>query len=135
MIRIFEKPLKEYILPIKYYFIACILVVISQYAIVLPLNDKYPILVNISQWLWELAVALALSYQIIKNNFNLKQVLFNGALFAIAIHGLKITIRFLFYGKDINYMIDRFTYGSLLVMAVTIGTWMIISYVTKKKII
>ena len=129
----FEKTLKEYLLPVKFHILGMILVVISQYTIALPLLESSPLILNMTQWLWEILVVLAL-FKLIRtySDFNIKNILFSGILFAIIIHGLKVSIRFVFYGRDFPYLVDRFVYGTILVMAVTIAVAMLF-YFKKKK--
>ncbi len=118
---LFGKTLQEYILPIKFYVICSVLIVISQYAIALPLSDKYPFLLKLTQGIWMLMVALSAIKLILKyGDFGMKNVIALGVMYSIIIHGLKVSIRYVFYGKDLPYMIDRLAYGSFLVMAVAI---------------
>ena len=74
-------------------------------------------------------IALARKYK----DFNLKNAVFIGVLFSIIIHGLKVSIRYFFYERTGWYLIDRFVYGSSLVMLVAVGTGIIWIYVVKKK--
>ncbi|MDP1759925.1 MAG: hypothetical protein Q8L01_00415, partial [Candidatus Woesebacteria bacterium] len=61
----------------------------------------------------------ASAYKLIKTaNFGYGNLFFLGILYSLIIHGLKISIRYFFYGKTFLYLIDRFLYGSLLVMAI-----------------
>ncbi len=128
--RIFGKTLKEYIWPIRYYAIVAVLVVISQYYVAVPLSDKlgFPFLLNITQAIWALMVAFSVIKLTVFYNFNLKNVLFLGVLYSLIIHGLKAFVFrvFLFHYSDptikqyILHLLDRFLYGSLLVMAIVI---------------
>ncbi len=129
----FGKTLKEYLLPVKFHILGMVLIVISQYAIALPLLESSPLIVNMTQWLWEILVALAL-FKLIRtySDFNIKNIMFSGIIFAIIIHGLKVSIRFVFYGRDFPYLADRFVYGTILVMAVTTAVAMLF-YFKKKK--
>src|SRR3989338_8927530 len=129
--KIFGKSLKQYAEPVKYYILGSVLVVISQYAVALPLSDRYPFLLNLTQALWALLVALAV-VKLVKKNFGMKHLLVAGILFSFAIHGLKVSIRYFFYGRDVNYVIDRFLYGSLLVFIIVIVLGALFLYLKKK---
>lgn len=131
--KIFGKTLKEYLKPIKYYIAGAILVVISQYAIALPLSSQYPWVLNLTQALWALMVALSILKLVKEHDFGTKNILVVGILYSIIIHGLKVSIRFFFYGKTIAYVIDRLLYGSFLVMAITIPLAILLPYLKKKK--
>ena len=128
--KIFGKTLKEYILPIKYYIIGAVLVVISQYYIAIPIRDAYglPFVLNITQALWALMVALSVVKLTVLYDFNFKNVLFLGVLYSIIIHGLKAFVFrvFLFpysdptIGQYVLHLLNRFLYGSFLVMVIVI---------------
>lgn len=128
--RIFGKTLKEYILPIKYYIFISILIVISQYYVALPLNEKYniPFILNITQALWALMVAFSVIKLTVNYDFNFKNILFLGVLYSLIIHGLKAFVFrvFLFPYSDptikqyILHILNRFFYGSFLVMVIVI---------------
>jgi len=119
-VKIFGKTLAEYVKPIWFYILGALLVVFSQYLIVLPLNDKFPYLANISQALWGLMVALSVMKLSKEENFSLGNVFFLGVIYSVVIHGMKVTIRYLFYERTLFYVFDRFTYGSLLVMLIVV---------------
>ncbi|HIH23143.1 TPA: hypothetical protein HA238_05425 [Candidatus Micrarchaeota archaeon] len=122
---LFGKPVSEYIFPIKHYLLVSILIVISQYTIALPLTEKYPqywFVINLTQIAWELMVAISVFTLIERHKFGLKNLFVVWILFSVLIHGLKITIRYFFYDRPVEYLIDRFSYGSLLVLAVVVGT-------------
>ena len=128
--KIFGKTLKEYILPIKYYIIGAILVVISQYYVAVPLSEAYglPFILNITQALWAVMVALSVIKLVLFHDFNFKNVLFLGVLYSIIIHGLKAFVFrvFLFpypdptIGQYILHLLNRFLYGSFLVMVIVV---------------
>lgn len=128
--KIFGKTLKEYIWPIKYYIIGAVLVVILQYYVAVPLNDKYgvPFILNITQALWALMVAFSVIKLVVNYNFNFKNVLFLGVLYSLIIHGLKAFVFrvFLFPYSDptleqyILHILNRFFYGSFLVMVIIV---------------
>ena len=116
-IKIFGKTLSEYTKPIWYLILISIAVVFWQYLVGLKTEDNLMSL-RISQWVWEACIALS-AYKLIKNsNFGYGNLFVLGILYSLIIHGLKITIRYLFYEKTFLYLIDRFFYGSLLVMAI-----------------
>ena len=124
---IFGKTLKDYIWPIKFYILTVVLVVISQYFVAVPLADRFPFILNLTQALWAIMVALSVIKLILYYTFNIKNVLFLGVLYSIIIHGLKAFVfrMFLFpysgtstevFGK----IISKFLYGSFLVMVIVI---------------
>lgn len=119
-VRIFGKTLVEYIKPIWFYVLGAVLVVLSQYLIVLPYNDKLPYLANISQALWALMVALSVIKLSKEEDFSLGNAFFLGVIYSVVIHGTKVVIRYLFYERTLFYVVDRFIYGSLLVMLIVV---------------
>lgn len=116
-IKIFGKILSEYLKPIWYLILITIAIVFWQYLFGLKIEDN-PLPLRISQWVWEACVAFS-AYKLIKeSNFGYGNLFFLGILYSLIIHGLKITIRYLFYEKTFLYLIDRFLYGSLLVLTI-----------------
>ncbi len=116
-IKIFGKTLGEYVKPIWYLILISLTAVVWQYLFGLKINDNF-LSIRISQWVWEICVA-ASAYKLIKTaNFGYGNLFFLGILYGLIIHGLKISIRYLFYGRTFLYLVDRFLYGSLLVMAI-----------------
>ena len=126
--KIFGKTLKEYTMPIWYYILGAVLVVISQYYVALPLSDRFPFILNLTQALWALMVALSVVKLTVLYDFNFENVLFLGVLYSFIIHGLKAFVFrvFLFpysdptIGQYILHLLNRFFYGSFLVMAIVI---------------
>ena len=126
--KIFGKTLKEYIEPIKYYILVSVLVVFSQYYIALPLSDRFPFILNLTQALWALMVAFSVIKLTLYYDFNFKNVLFLGVLYSVIIHGLKAFVFrvFLFPYSDptieqyILHLLNRFLYGSFFVMSIVI---------------
>ena len=125
--KVFKKTLKEYIWPIKFYIIISILIVISQYYIALPLSKNYPFILNLTQALWAIMVALSVIKLTLYYNFNIKNVLFLGILYSIVIHGLKAFVfrvfLFPYSGTStevLGKIINKFLYGSFLVMVIVI---------------
>ncbi|MDI6738575.1 MAG: hypothetical protein QME12_08775, partial [Nanoarchaeota archaeon] len=128
--KIFGKSLKEYIWPIRYYIIASVLVVISQYYVALPITQRYgyPFVLNITQALWALMVALSVIKLTVRYSFNFKNVIFLGILYSIIIHGLKAFVFRVFLvpysdptiWQYFLHILDRFLYGSFLVMAIVV---------------
>ncbi len=115
--KIFGKPLGEYVRPIWYLVLISIGAVAWQYLFGLKIDDNL-MSIRISQWVWEICVAVS-AYKLIKTaNFGYGNLFFLGVLYSFIIHGLKITVRYLFYGKTFLYLADRFLYGSLLVMVI-----------------
>lgn len=116
-VKIFGKTLGKYLAPIWYFILISIAVVVWQYLFGLQIeNNSIPL--RISQLIWEICIAASVYKLIKKSNFGYGNLFFLGILYSLIIHGLKITIRYLFYGKTFLYLIDRFLYGSLLVMAI-----------------
>ena len=128
--KIFGKTLKEYIWPIKYYVLVSVLVVISQYYVAVPLSEKYgyPFILNLTQALWAIMVALSVVKLALYYNFNMKNIFFLGVLYSFIIHGLKAFFFrvFLFPYRHIPpeqipaYILGKFFYGSFLVMVIVI---------------
>ena len=116
-IRIFGKTPGEYIKPIWYFIPVCILIVFWQYLFGLKINDNFTS-IRISQWVWEVMVLVS-AYKLSKiSGFSYGNMFFLGVIYSIIIHGLKIAIRYYFYNKTLLYTLDRFLYGSLLVMMI-----------------
>ena len=126
--KIFGKTLKEYTVPIWYYILGAVLVVISQYYVALPLSNRFPFVLNLTQALWALMVAFSVIKLTLYYDFNFKNVLFLGVLYSFIIHGLKAFVFrvFLFPYSDptikqyILHLLNRFFYGSFLVMIIVI---------------
>jgi len=113
--RVFGKTLAEYVKPVWYFILISILIVLWQYLFGLRLDDNLMAL-RISQWLWQ-ALVLASAYKLSKlPGTSYGNMLFLGILYSTIIHGLKVAIRYYFYDKTLLYSLDRFLYGSLLVM-------------------
>ncbi len=116
-IKIFGKTLGEYIKPIWYFIIISIAAVAWQYLFGLKVDDGLMSL-KISQLVWEFCIA-ASAYKLIKTaNFGYGNLFFLAVLYSLIIHGLKVSIRYFFYAKTFLYLLDRFLYGSLLVMVI-----------------
>ena len=126
--KIFGKTLKEYIVPIWYYIIGAVLVVPLQYYVALPLSDRFPFILNLTQALWALLVAFSVIKLTLYHDFNFKNVLVLGVFYSFIIHGLKAFVFrvFLFPYSDptikqyILHLLNRFFYGSFLVMVIVI---------------
>ncbi len=125
--KIFAKTLKEYVWPIKFYILFIILVVVSQYYVALPLSGNYPYILNLTQALWAIMVALSVVKLTLYYDFNFKNVLFLGVLYSFIIHGLKAFVfrvfLFPYSGTSTQVfekIISKFLYGSFLVMAIVI---------------
>lgn len=115
-IKIFGKTLGEYLKPVWYYVVICLLVIAWQYLFGLDAESRWSL--QISQWIWELAIALSVIQLVRKNNFNFGNVFFLAIIYSLIIHGTKVSIRYFFYGKTMLYALDRFVYGSLLVFII-----------------
>ncbi len=126
--KIFGKTLKEYIWPIKYYILSAVLVVILQYYVAVPLSNRFPFILNLTQALWALMVAFSVIKLTVFYNFNFKNVLFLGVLYSFIIHGLKAFVFKIFLfpysdptiGQYFLHILNRFLYGSFLVMVIVI---------------
>lgn len=113
--KIFGKTLGEYIKPIWYFILVALAVVAWQYLVGVNLNAGN-IQLRISQWIWELAVLVS-AYKLSKvSGFSYGNMFVLAILYSLFIHGLKVSIRYFFYGKTLLYSLDRFVYGSMLVM-------------------
>ena len=109
-VKIFGKALGEYIKPIWYLILISIAAVAWQYLFGLKMDDNF-MSIRISQWIWEICIA-ASAYKLIKfSNFSYGNLFFLGVLYSLIIHGLKVTVRYLFYEKTFLYLIDRFLYN------------------------
>ena len=116
-IKIFGKTLSEYLKPIWYLIVISIAAVGWQYLFGLKIDDGLMSL-KTSQLVWEICIAVS-AYKLIKTaNFGYSNLFFLAVLYSLIIHGLKVSVRYLFYGKTFLYLLDRFLYGSLLVMII-----------------
>lgn len=140
--KIFGKASKDYVLPIKYYILCSVLVVISQYYVALPLSGQYPFLLNVTQALWALIVALAVMKLVKEHNFGMKNIVVVGILFSIIIHGMKaFFFRVFLFPYSIPaeqvpaQLIGKFLYGSFLVMVTAIIIGAVFIYAKKKNLL
>ncbi len=116
-VKVFGKTLAEYIRPIWYLIFISLAAVAWQYLFGLKIDDGLMSL-KISQWVWEICIAVS-AYKLIKgSNFGYGNLFFLAILYSLIIHGLKVTVRYLFYEKTFLYLADRFLYGSLLVVMI-----------------
>ena len=115
-VKIFAKTLGEYLKPIWYYILICLTVVAWQYLFGIKADNRW--FLQISQWIWELAIALSAIQLVRKNNFSWGNVFFLGILYSFIIHGAKVSIRYFFYDQTLLYVLDRFIFGSLLVVVI-----------------
>ena len=131
-VKIFGKTLAEYILPIWYLIFISIAAVAWQYLFGLKIDDNF-MSIRVSQWVWEICIAIS-AYKLIKTaNFGYGNLFFLAVLYSLIIHGLKVSIRYFFYAKTFLYLLDRFLYGSLLVMVIVfIGGSMFLLFRQKK---
>lgn len=131
--KIFGLTLGEYIKPIWGFVLICIAVVFWQYLVGVNLKGTL-IQLRISQWIWE-AMVLASAYKLSKiPSFGYGNMFFLGVLYSLLIHGLKVSIRYFFYAKTLWYVLDRFLYGSLLVMAIAVGLGSVFIYLRNKSL-
>lgn len=118
-VKIFKMTLGEYIKPIWYFILISVFIVFWQYLFGLKIDDNLMAL-RVSQWVWE-AMVLISAYKLSKiPDFSYGNMFFLGVLYSFFIHGLKVIIRYYFYDKTLLYALDRFLYGSLLVMAIVL---------------
>lgn len=132
-VKIFGKTLGEYIKPIWYFILISILTVFWQYLFGLKI-DNFRGAVMASQWLWEAMVALSAFKLSRVKNFSYGNMFFLGVFYSIIIHGLKVVIRYYFYNKTLLYALDRFIYGSFLVMVFAFILGSAFVYLKKKSI-
>ncbi len=117
-VKIFGKTLGEYVKPIWYLILISIAAVAWQYLFGLKIEDNFLMYLRISQWVWGICIAVS-AYKLIKTaNFGYGNLFFLAVLYSLIIHGLKASVRYLFYAKTFLYLLDRFLYGSLLVMII-----------------
>lgn len=131
-IKIFGLTLGEYIKPIWYFILVALAAVFWQYLVgVNTAGQTLPL--RISQWVWEAAV-LASAYRLSKiSSVSYGNMLFLGILYSIIVHGLKVSIRYFFYGRTLLYVLDRFLYGSLLVMAIAFVLGCVFVYSNRRR--
>ena len=121
------KTFGDYIWPIKFYIFGAVLVVISQYYVAVPLSDRFPFILNLTQALWAIMIALSVIKLTLYHNFNFKNVLLLGVLYSFIIHGLKAFVFRVFLlpysgtsTQVLEKTIGKFFYGSFLVMVIVI---------------
>ena len=139
IMKVFGKSLYEYLWPVKWYVIASVIVVIFQYEGMIAQMGYDPLVARITQWLWEIFVAAAAFTLVWKHKFGPKQIFFTGILFSVIIHGLKAFVfRVFFFPYPPETWpwqhIDKFLYGSAIVMAVTLGAGLFTYYYKHGKI-
>jgi len=131
-VRIFGKTLGEYVKPIWYFILITTAVVAWQYIVGVETGASQ-IQLQVSQWVWEIAVAVS-AYKLSGiEGMSYGNMFFLGVLFSIFIHGLKVSIRYLFYGKTLLYTLDRFTYGSILAMVFAFLIGSVFVYLRQRK--
>ncbi len=136
--KIFGKTLKEYIYPIRLYAAVSVLAVVLQYYG----PSEPPILLNLTQALWALMVALSV-YTLAKDyNFGFKNILFIGVFYSFLIHGLKAFFFRVFLfpyripAEEVPLkLLEKFLYGSSLVMAIAVILGAVFVYSKKKKLL
>ena len=137
---IFGKTLKDYLWPVKWYVLACVLIVIFQYDGMLLFFGYNELMARATQWGWMLFEAIALATLVRKygfGNFGVRNILFTGVLFAVIIHGLKAFVFRVFFfpygplSQSWPTLLYKFFYGSALVMAVAVIVCMLF-YFNKK---
>lgn len=130
-IKAFGMTLEEYLKPIWYFVVVAIATVFWQYLVGVNL-ERSSLELRISQWVWE-AMVLASAYTLSKTpKASYGNMVFLGVLYSLLIHGLKVSIRYFFYAKTLWYVLDRFLYGSLLVMAIAGVLGSVMVYARKK---
>lgn len=131
-VKIFGYTLGEYLKSIWYFVLVALGVVFWQYQEGVTIKGD-PLLLQISQWIWELMVALS-AYKLAKiPNFGYTNMFFLGVLYSILIHGSKVSIRYFFYGRTFWYLLDRFLYGSLIVMALAFVLGSVFVYENRRR--
>ena len=131
-VKIFGLTLAEYVKPIWYLVLVAIAAVFWQYIAGVTLEGTSWQL-RISQLVWE-AMVLVSAYKLSKiPSFSYGNMFFLVVLYSLFIHGLKVSIRYAFYGKTLWYVLDRFLYGSLLVLALAFVLGSVLVYLKKKR--
>ena len=131
-LKIFGKTLGEYLKPIWPLPIVSLLVVGWQYLFGLRIDDNL-IALKISQIIWEIAVGLSV-YLLSRNiTFSYRHIAVVGVFYSLLIHGIKVSIRYFFYDKTLWYVLDRFLYGSLLVMLIAVVLGSVFVYLRNSK--
>ncbi len=132
-VKIFGKTLDEYIKPIWYFVLIAVAVVAWQYLFGTNL-DPNSVQLRISQWVWEAAVLIS-AYKLSKvPDFGYGNMFFLGIIYSVLIHGLKVSVRYFFYAKTLLYVLDRFIYGSFLVMVFAFILGSVFVYLKRKNI-
>ena len=132
-VKFFGLTLAEYLKPIWYFVLVAVVVVFWQYLVGVTAEGT-SLQLRISQWVWE-AMVLASVYRLSKiPRFSYSNMFFIGILYSFFIHGLKVSIRYFFYAKTLWYVLDRFLYGSLLVMLIAGVLGSVFVYLRKRKL-
>ena len=131
-LKIFGKTLSEYIKPIWPLTIISLVVVSWQYLFGLQIDDNFMAL-RISQIIWEISVGLSV-YKLSRNiSFSYRHMIVVGVFYSLLIHGIKVSVRYFFYDKTLWYVLDRFLYGSLLVMLIAVILGFVFVFLRNKK--
>lgn len=131
-LKIFGKTLTEYIKPIWPLAVISLLVVGWQYLFGLQIDDNFTAL-RISQLIWEIAVGLSV-YKLSRDvSFSYRHMVVVGVFYSLLIHGTKVSVRYFFYNKTLWYVLDRFLYGSLLVMLIAAVLGSVFVYLRNSK--
>lgn len=130
-VKIFGKTLIEYLTPIWYFVLISLLAVAWQYLYGVKMADNL-LALRISQWVWEGAVLVSVWKLSRVPDFSYANMFFLGIVYSLIIHGTKVTVRYFFFGSTFWYMLDRFLYGSLLVMLVAFVLGSVFVYLKRR---
>ncbi len=124
---IFGRTLQEYFLPTWFYFLGAFLGVIWQYLGINSLGgiDRG----QAGQAIWIAMIALSVVTLVYKAQFNLKNIFTLGVIYALFVHGAKVSLRYFVYGalipfpyRTLEYLGGRFIYGSVLAISAALLT-------------
>lgn len=118
-LKVFGKTFGEYLKPVWPLPVISLLTVIWQYLFGLQIDDNFTAL-RISQIIWGAAVGLSVYILSRNTTFSYYHMIAMGVFYSLLIHGTKVSIRYFFYDKTLWYVLDRFLYGSLLVMLIAV---------------
>lgn len=111
------RTLKEYIKPIRVFFVGAMVAVSIGYMSFFELETR----LVVHQALWAAMVAVSAVILVYYRKFNLKNMVVLGVIYSLWIHGAKCSLRYLIYGvtepsyRAADYIIRQFTYGSVIV--------------------
>ena len=111
-----RRTLKEYIKPIRFFFVGAMVAVSIGYMSFFEVETR----LVVHQTLWAAMVVFSAVILVYYRKFNLKNMVVLGVIYSLWIHGAKCSLRYLIYGatessyRAADYIIRQFTYGSVL---------------------